>query len=186
MVETDDVSANRTSHPEMRPLRLYHEKVCDYTAPHFARSALLIIDVQNDFIDEQCRLLARSGCLPSGRACRRVSCCWASHRARDPALSAGQLGCGRDTSCQHRSGAGVVAPGSPGADIPAILSRAPGDHPRSRQAPCVVNRSSFLFARRSYTSRGGARSIEPDSRLGCTLTRSTRWCRCRRHPRQSK
>lgn len=96
--------------------------MCDYTAPHFARSALLIIDVQNDFIDGAMpvagtqRLLARLAELAGGfRAAGRPI----AHVIRLYQPGSSDVDAIRRASIE--AGAGVVAPGSPGADIPAIL-----------------------------------------------------------------
>jgi nicotinamidase-related amidase len=112
-------------------------RVSDYLAPHFDRAALVLVDVQNDFIDGAMpvagtrEILDRLAGLAAGfRAVGRP----VAHLIRlyEPG--------GSDVDAVRRAdveaGAQVVAPGTVGAEIPAALL--PGARPISLQTDTLL------------------------------------------------
>jgi nicotinamidase-related amidase len=98
----------------------------DLTAPHFDSSALLVIDVQVDFLDEGAWTIAgTSDRLP------RIAALAAAYRAAGrPIVHAVRLYDGDDVDLVRRAalraGARMVRPGSPGAQIAPQLLPDPG------------------------------------------------------------
>lgn len=94
----------------------------DYLTPHFDRSALLVIDVQRDFVNGAMPVPGTHEVLP--RLADLTSAFRADHRPIVHAIRLYQPG-GSDVDAVRRatveSGARIVAPGSAGAEIPAPL-----------------------------------------------------------------
>ena len=94
----------------------------DLTAPHFASSALLVIDVQVDFLDGAAWTIAGT----SDRLPRMAELVTAYRSAARPIVHAVRLYDGDDVDLVRRAalrqGARMVRPGSPGAQIaPQLL-----------------------------------------------------------------
>ncbi|KXO91875.1 cysteine hydrolase [Tsukamurella pulmonis] len=101
----------------------------DYTAPHWDRSALVLIDVQNDFVSGAAPIPGTAESVP---AMARLAA--AFRAAGRPVVHVIRLYVpgGSDVDPVRRSaveaGARIAAPGSAGAGIPPMLLDAPLDH----------------------------------------------------------
>lgn len=101
----------------------------DYTAPHWDRSALVLIDVQNDFVDGATPIAGTAELLPPMARLAR-----AFRAAGRPVVHVVRLYVpgGSDVDPVRRSaveaGARIAAPGSSGSEVPEVLLRAPLDH----------------------------------------------------------
>ncbi|CAM3195729.1 isochorismatase family cysteine hydrolase [Tsukamurella hominis] len=101
----------------------------DYTAPHWDRSALVLIDVQNDFVDGATPIAGTAELLPAMARLAR-----AFRDAGRPVVHVVRLYVpgGSDVDPVRRSaveaGARIAAPGSAGSEVPAALLGVPLDH----------------------------------------------------------
>ncbi len=101
----------------------------DYTAPHWDRSALVLIDVQNDFVDGATPIAGTAELLPAMARLAR-----AFRDAGRPVVHVIRLYVpgGSDVDPVRRSaveaGARIAAPGTAGAEVPPSLLGVPLDH----------------------------------------------------------
>lgn len=101
----------------------------DYTAPHWDQSALVLIDVQNDFVDGATPIAGTAELLPAMARLAR-----AFRDAGRPVVHVIRLYVpgGSDVDPVRRSaveaGARIAAPGSAGSEVPAALLGVPLDH----------------------------------------------------------
>ncbi|MCS3779897.1 cysteine hydrolase family protein [Tsukamurella ocularis] len=101
----------------------------DYTAPHWDRSALVLIDVQNDFVSGPSPIPGTAELVP---AMARLAA--AFRAAGRPVVHVVRLYVpgGSDVDPVRRSaveaGGRIVAPGSAGSEVPAALLGVPLDH----------------------------------------------------------
>jgi len=109
----------------------------DYLEPHFDRAALLLVDVQRDFIDGAMPVAGTGELVPA-----LAPLAAAFRRAGRPIVHLVRLyrPDGTDVDAVRRArieaGARVVAPGSPGAEIPPELL--PGQLPVPLDAPTLL------------------------------------------------
>ena len=108
---------------------MYAESVPDYLIPHWPRSALVVIDVQNDFLDDgPAAIRGTTAILP-----RVAELAAAFRTAGRPVVHVVRLyePGGSDVDLLRRDavegGAVMAAPGTPGSQIPAVLLPGPVD-----------------------------------------------------------